>query len=376
MNSILKNRNRFRIICSENSWIEGAAVRQLQHASLLDGIVHSVGLPDIHPGKCSPVGAAYKSRGVIYPTLIGNDVGCGIGLFSTLVKRKKIKKDKWIKKLGDLNQPFDGDLETWRQVYRLDTGPHDSALGTIGGGNHFAELQCVENVLDPDTFDAFGLDENRLFVLVHSGSRSMGDVLVRKHTDRHGMKGLDADSTEARCYLTSHDEALRWAVCNRALIAHRFGSSLNAECTPVIDVCHNSITEKTDAGGTFWLHRKGAASSESQLVVIPGSRGSLTYLVKIRGDQEKSLWSLPHGAGRKWSRGSCKEKLRNRFSAGSLIQTAIGSSVICEDKNLLYEEAPQAYKNIDGVIDDLLKTDLVDVVATLKPIITYKMRKN
>lgn len=375
MNSISDNEKFYRIVCSENSWIEGDAVRQLQQASMLNGIEYAVGLPDLHPGKCSPVGAAFMSKAIIYPALIGNDVGCGVGLFSTQIKSKKIKRDKWIKKLKDLNQPFDGDLDIWRSAFGLDAGPHDIALGTIGGGNHFAELQCIEKVLDHDTIDGMGLDKNYLFILVHSGSRSIGERLLRRHTDRYGAKGLDADSDEARGYLAAHDGALKWAACNRALIAHRFGSSINAKSAPVIDVCHNSVTRKSDGKDTFWLHRKGATSSESDLSIIPGSRGSLTYLVKSRGDQEKNLWSLPHGAGRKWSRGSCKEKLRDRFKAKSLIKTSIGSHVICEDKNLLYEEAPQAYKNIDAVIEDLINADLIDVVAALKPIITYKMRK-
>jgi len=376
MNSNLSDREGVRIICSENSWIEGDAVRQLQQASALDDIAYSVGLPDIHPGKYGPVGAAYMANGIIYPALIGNDVGCGVGLFSTRIKKKKIKKDKWIKKLKGFDQPFDGDLDKWRLTFSLDAGRNDIAMGTIGGGNHFAELQSIEKVFDNTVLDALSLDKNYLVILVHSGSRSLGNVLLRKHTDMYGAKGLDADSMEARRYLANHDEALKWAACNRALIAHRFGSSIGSKCTPVIDVCHNSVVRKSDDNGAFWLHRKGAASSEAGIVAVPGSRGSLSYLVKAKGDQEKNLWSLPHGAGRKWSRGSCKEKLRDRFPAKSLIQTALGSYVICEDKDLLYEEAPQAYKNIDAVIADLIGADLIDVVATLKPILTYKMRKN
>lgn len=368
-------RQSVRNICSKNSWIEGEAVRQLQQAAALDGIVRSVGLPDMHPGKCSPVGAAFFSKGIIYPTLIGNDVGCGIGLFSTTLKRTKIKRDKWIRKLNGFDQPYSGNLDKWRLSFGLDDSQDDIALGTIGGGNHFAELQSIEKVLDDAILDMIGLDQNHLVILVHSGSRSIGDELFRDHAVKHGAKGLDADSTEARHYLAAHDKALKWAACNRALISYRFAACIGAESAPVIDVCHNSIMRKLDENGPLWLHRKGAAWSETGLVVIPGSRGSLSYLVKTKGDQEDNLWSLPHGAGRKWSRGSCKEKLRKRFPAKSLIQTAIGSYVICEDKNLLYEEAPQAYKNVDAVIEDLIRADLIDVVATMKPMITYKVRK-
>jgi release factor H-coupled RctB family protein len=369
-------RQCVRMICSKSSWIEGDAIRQLQRAASLDGIVLSVGLPDMHPGKCSPVGAAYLSESIIYPTLIGNDVGCGIGLFSIDIKRNKIKRDKWIKSLKGFDQPYEGDLDKWRLAFGLDDSQDNIALGTIGGGNHFAELQSIEKVFDNIALEELGLDKNYLVILVHSGSRSIGDALLRKHTVRHGGKGLDADSAEAQQYLAAHDEALKWAACNRGLISHRFASCISAKGTPVLDVCHNNIMKKIVDNGVLWLHRKGAATSETDFVVIPGSRGSLSYLVKAKGDQEYNLWSLPHGAGRKWSRGSCKEKLRDRFPAKSLIQTSLGSYVICEDKDLLYEESPQAYKNIDAVIADLVEDDLIEIVATMKPIITYKMRKS
>lgn len=378
---MFSDRQSARIIRSKNSWIEGDAVRQLQQTAALDGIVDCVGLPDIHPGKYGPVGAACLADGIIYPTLIGNDIGCGVGLFSTRLKKTKIKTDKWIKQLKDIDRPYDGDLENWRLRHGLEASLNDAALGTIGGGNHFAELQSVEKVVDGASFDGLGLDRNSLVILVHSGSRSIGDTLFRKHTDRFGAKGLDANSIEAKHYLAAHDEALKWAVCNRALIAHRFGSCIKAKCAPVIDVCHNSVTLKSMGDSKRWLHRKGAASTEKGFVVIPGSRGSLSYLVKARGDREnKSLWSLPHGAGRKWRRGSCKGRLRDRFPAKSLVRTSIGSHVICENKDLLYEEAPQAYKNIDAVVADLIEADLIEadlieVVATFKPLITYKTRK-
>jgi release factor H-coupled RctB family protein len=363
------------IICSENSWIEGDAIRQLRQVSELGGIVESVGLPDIHPGKFGPVGAVFLSRGIIYPTLIGGDAGCGIGMFTTDIKKKKIKKDKWIRRLKGLEQPFDDDLDVFRSSFNLDADMDPVNLGTIGGGNHFAELQSFHAVYDGAALDEFGLDKEYLLILVHSGSRSIGEALLRRHTDRYGAKGLVVESVETERYMADHDEALNWAACNRAVIAHRFGKSIGAECGPAIDICHNSVTQKVYDNQTVWLHRKGAANAETGLVVVPGSRGSLSYLVKPKGDQRQNLWSLPHGAGRKWKRGGCKERLRDRFPVKSLIQTSLGSYVICEDRDLLYEEAPQAYKNIDAVISDLKNADLVDVVATMKPIITYKTRK-
>ena len=91
--------------------------------------------------------------------------------------------------------------------------------------------------------------------------------------------------------------------------------------------------------------------------------------------KQDNAWSLAHGAGRRWNRRSAKARLQDRYRADSLVRTEIGSAVICEDKELLYEEAPQAYKSIGIVISDLVEAGLIHVVATLKPLITYKVRR-
>ena len=107
-------------------------------------------------------------------------------------------------------------------------------------------------------------------------------------------------------------------------------------------------------------------------MVVPGSRGALSYLLKPVSEQWENLWSLAHGAGRKWNRKSCKERLSSKYTAKDFLYTSLGSRVICHDKTLLYEEAPQAYKNIETVIEDMKREGLVKVIATLKPVITYK----
>ena len=124
-----------------------------------------------------------------------------------------------------------------------------------------------------------------------------------------------------------------------------------------------------------FIHRKGAVAADSEFVVIPGSRGSLSYLVKPTGDGESHAWSLAHGAGRKWSRSDARQRMRERFSVSELAQTPLGGRVICEDRDLLYEEAPAAYKNIEAVVQDLVAAGLVSVIATLRPLLTYKTRK-
>ncbi len=116
-------------------------------------------------------------------------------------------------------------------------------------------------------------------------------------------------------------------------------------------------------------------AADSDFVVIPGSRGSLSYLVKPIGNGEGHAWSLAHGAGRKWARSEARLRMRERFSVAELAQTGLGSRVICEERDLLYEEAPAAYKNIEAVVEDLVDTGLVSVIATFRPLLTYKTRK-
>jgi release factor H-coupled RctB family protein len=101
----------------------------------------------------------------------------------------------------------------------------------------------------------------------------------------------------------------------------------------------------------------------------------MSYIVVPREAGDRHAFSIAHGAGRKWSRSESRGRLEKRFSPKDLIRTELGSHVICEDKELLYEEAPQAYKNISVVIDDLVQAGLVDVIATLKPVVTYKVRR-
>jgi release factor H-coupled RctB family protein len=360
-----------RLFASTQSWIEGEAVRQLYATAKLDGVRQAVGFPDLHPGKGSPVGAAFVSECMIYPHLIGGDIGCGMALFKTDLVHEDAKLDRWAKLEFNLEHPWDEDVGDFLAERDLESTEFDAALGTIGGGNHFAELQTVEKVLDAAEFKKLGLGKQQLVVLVHSGSRGLGESILRAHVDQHFGSGVEADSLAAEEYLRAHDFAVRWAKTNRELIARRFIAPLGAGAECLWDGCHNSITRQ-EAG---WIHRKGAVAAESDFVVIPGSRGSLSYLVKPTGDGESHAWSLAHGAGRKWARSDARQRMRERFSTTELAQTPLGGRVVCEERNLLYEEAPAAYKNIEAVVADLVAAGLVSVIATVRPLLTYKTRK-
>ncbi|WP_434387354.1 RNA ligase RtcB family protein [Melittangium boletus] len=366
-----------RVIASPQSWVEGEALRQLEAVARLPGMRAAVGLPDLHPGKGAPVGAAFASHGVFYPFLVGNDIGCGMGLWALDLPVRKARPERWAARL-DLEGPWDGDAEGMLARHGVKPCGFEASLGTVGGGNHFAEVQRVEAVHDPATFAALKLDATRLLLLVHSGSRGLGEAILRAHVDRHGAGGLAEDSPEAHAYLTRHDQAVGWARANRATIAARVMRGVGAGEGPggprVLDVCHNSVTPRVHAGERHWLHRKGAAPSDEGLVVIPGSRGALSYLVRPLGDGEAHAHSLAHGAGRKWTRTHARERMRERFTADALQRTAFKSHVVCEDRDLLFEEAPPAYKAIDRVVGDLVEAGLVRVVATLAPVLTYKTR--
>jgi release factor H-coupled RctB family protein len=164
------------------------------------------------------------------------------------------------------------------------------------------------------------------------------------------------------------------AKTNRALIARRFVEGIGTEAECLWDGCHNSITRCESEGDTLWVHRKGAVVADGETVVIPGSRGSLSYLVKPTGDGESHAWSLAHGAGRRWARSETRLRMRERFGMHQLTQTPLGGRVICEQRELLYEEAPAAYKNIEDVVQDLVDAKLISVIATFRPLLTYKTR--
>lgn len=369
------------VIANDDTWIESSAVAQLEKTAQLTGITHAAGMPDLHPGRGYPIGAVFRSEGVIYPALVGSDIGCGMSLWQTNLKSHRLNLDKLEKRLTGLDEPLDeswSDLITEEQSARgLACTGFDAALGTIGGGNHFAEFQQVDEVYCSDTATRLSLDPTALVLMVHSGSRGLGEKVLRDHVTAYSHDGLAEGSEAFAVYMHRHDEALRFAELNRLLIAKRMLDVLRADGSALLDVNHNLVTPFM--GG--WLHRKGATPADCGPVVIPGSRGDFSYLVEpilaasgADFPNARSLCSLAHGAGRKWQRSECKGRLDKRYRVKDLERTRFGSRVICNDKGLIYEEAPEAYKQIDSVIASLLDAGLVRLIARFKPVITYKTR--
>jgi release factor H-coupled RctB family protein len=363
-----------RLFASGRSWIEEDAIRQLYATARLDGLRLAAGFPNLCVGKGGPTGAAYVTESVVFPHLISQDVGCGMALFQLDLVRSDSKLDRWAKIPFDLEHPWIDDITEVLAEFDLPSTEFDDVLGTLGGGAHFAELQSAEEVLNAREFRKLGLGKQQLVVLVHSGSRGLGESTQHAYLAERQATACESESFHAAAYLRGHDLAVTWAKVNRELLAARFAQALGAEVDRLWDGCHNSITRQVNDDGIAWVHRKGAVVAEGDAVVIAGSRGSLSYLVKPSGDGTGRAWSLANGAGRTWARSEARLRVRERFAREQLLQTSLGSIVVCGKRDLLYEEAPTAYKNIEAVIEDLVEAGVVTVIATFRPLLTYKTR--
>lgn len=370
-NYIRELKAHIHLIASPDTWIEGKAIQQLETTAQLEGIQKAVGMPDLHPGRGYPVGAAFFSTDRIYPALVGNDIGCGMALWQTNIRASSFKLDKAQKQLGSIDMPL-----TEHSKQQLLPGANTQAPGTIGGGNHFAEIQRIDTIFDDPLAQKLELSEQHLQLLIHSGSRGKGEQILQSHIAQFNHSGLPYGSPEFYNYMHQHRDALFQAWENRFLIALRILERLKTHGTPVLDIFHNLITYTQVGAVHGWIHRKGAAPSDMGVIVIPGSRGDYSYIVKptAKHNHVTTLHSLAHGAGRKWMRSDCASRL-TRFSTEQLKRSALGSRLICSNSELVYEEAPQAYKPIINIIDALEGAGLITKVARLKPVLTYKTQK-
>jgi len=229
-----------KVIAHKTDYEKEAEVQLRNVALKHKDVLFSIGMPDLHPGNGYPIGSSVITNNIIYPPLIGTDIGCGMSFVKTSIPTKNIKPktvEKWAKNLRSIDTylewdhaelgKFDLKWATKESVpILLDHGKdHFHQLGTIGAGNHFCELQKFEEVLDQELFDETMFDKDKAYILVHSGSRSYGkqilDNFVTKY-QKKGIKGFTPDMPEYTEYLEKHDDACNYARRNRALIAYRF----------------------------------------------------------------------------------------------------------------------------------------------------------
>ncbi len=390
-------------------WMEGEALRQLDRLTTLPGCLCAVGMPDLHAGLHAPIGVAVAFADRVRPRLIGGDAGCGarlIGLPKVSMSGDALERRAREATLGpvlpDLSpaalcqaaweagprglltleglpealaercaaEPDDDEPPSAPFPATFDAEAFGRALGTTGGGNHFLEASLVERVLDKAAAARAGLVAGGMAVLAHSGSRGLGAALAARWSDDE-LQGpaIDAWRAELR-------GAVRYARANRLLLAWQMLTALGAARSSKIgggfDLVHNTVVPITLDGQPAYLHRKGCAPAEAdQLTVVLGSRGAHSWVMRGLG-HPGALSSVAHGAGRKMTRTEASAKVKARHTRASLQRTALGGRVICDDPALLYEEHPDAYKDVEPVVDALVSFGAAARVAALRPVLTVK----
>ena len=428
------------------------SLEQLQNVATLPGIVDAaLGMPDIHQGYGFPVGGVAAMElpdGVVSPGGVGYDINCGVRLLALPVSAVELgeRREPLVHELsraipagtgkrGALRLSREELDEVLREGPRalvargigraedlertesegwlagadpaaVSTRAHERGagqLGTLGAGNHFIELQHVESVLDPVTAGVFGLREDQVTVLIHSGSRGLGHQVCTDSVRtmdtvrvRYGITLPDrqlacapASSPEGRAYLAAMAAAANFAFANRHAMAHAVRGAIAcilgpdvAEATQqVYDVAHNVAKVERHGGREVLVHRKGAtrafpAGSEEipsdyravgQPVFIPGSMGTSSFVLAGEpGSMERSFGTTCHGAGRAMSRTGA----RKRIGGGEVRRQleAQGVVVRCPSNKGLAEEAPFAYKDVERVVGVVARAGLARRVVRLVPI--------
>ncbi len=398
------------LLSGPDVWMEGEATHQLAAVAGVEGCIRVAGMPDLHPGRGVPIGAVVATRDVVHPQLVGGDAGCGARLVATTVERmnpdqlERRLRDGFADELFESADPAALFEAVWRHGARglaalegvpdglrrlaalepdrdddlppsADARPYrvgfERSLGTIGGGNHFAEISRVGPVLDREAGARIGLERGALVVLAHAGSRGLGTALAATW----GTRVLR--STERDHYLAELAGACRFARANRLALTYRLLAALGALRDHTLrgsfDVSHNDIRNEAVAGTAAWIHRKGAAPAPADaLTIVLGSRGAPSWIMKGAGS-EAGLRSVAHGAGRRMKRSEAQDKLKAKYRRAALGRTPLGGRVICDDKALLFEEHPDAYKAIEPVIQALETHGAATRVAALTPIATVKL---
>jgi tRNA-splicing ligase RtcB len=372
--------------------IEEGALGQARNLANLPFVYKHVAImPDAHFGYGMPIGGVMATEGVIIPNAVGVDIGCGMCALRTSLTDLSTAKLKEIMAgirskvpLGFKHHPHPQDRALLPMVpdgHTLDDLPvvareYGNALtqiGTLGGGNHFIEIQKGS--------DGF------IWIMVHSGSRNIG-FQVANFYNRLAMElnakwgsaipknwqlaFLPLDSPAGRRYQLEMEYCIEFALANRRLMMERIQEVFITAAAPVtfssfINIAHNYAALETHFHHNVIVHRKGATSArEGELGIIPGSQGAPSYIVRGRGNPE-SFSSCSHGAGRKMGRKEAQRRLDLQEEAGRLDRQGILHSIRSR-RDL--DEAAGAYKDVDRVVENQI--DLVEVVVALRPLAVIK----
>ncbi|WP_412539015.1 RtcB family protein [Longispora sp. K20-0274] len=432
------------------------------HTATFDRVVLT---PDVHKGAGIPIGTVLRTRGALIPQAVGNDINCGMRLETTTLTvddvrprldslerrlrhlffeggraialsgahREALLRDGLPGLLAEPGRPADGiwsalrpgDLAAADRIHRASYPTstaepfadwirsaggtsHDSIIGSVGGGNHFVELQYVAAVHDGPTAYAWGLTPGRVVLMAHSGSLSLGHQANASGADQARAAWpaglplpdnrilpmlLDERSAARRQrYLDAFGNAANFAVGNRFFLSLMMRAGLAAECgdldaSLVYDAPHNLLWPSDDVV----VHRKGATPAGGysldapfgEPVIVPGSMGAASYVLRGQGS-DRTLESACHGAGRRVPRGASakgSDAELDAFLQEFRVVTPLNhrdpavnrrSDVMAAWRRDLKQEAPWAYKDIGPVVSSLSGAGVAAPVAELRPLLTVK----
>ena len=458
-----KMRASGRLYIDDESFevLEEGAVQQIVNVACLPGVYrYSIAMPDIHFGYGFPIGgvAAFNMRnGIVSPGGVGFDINCGVRLIKSNLSLEDIQDhlDELVDALfknvpsgvgskgkvklspEDINNVldygaewavengygWDEDLEVLEENGRIKAADSSKVsdkakkrgipqLGSLGSGNHFLEIQVVDEIYNEEVAKVYGLEKGMIVVMVHTGSRGCGHQVCSDYlrlmdkayktykidiADRQ-LACAPLDSKEAQNYLKAMYAAANYAWANRQMITHWIRESFeevlgksarDMDMQIIYDVAHNIAKEEThDFKGNdveVLVHRKGATRAfgpgreevplkyreVGQPVLIPGTMGTASYV--LHGTQtamEETFGSTAHGAGRILSRSQAKKDYNPEDIVNNMESNGI--KVKATSKNVIAEEAPGAYKDVDSVVRVSDSTGIAKLVCKVKPLAVTK----
>lgn len=366
--------------------------QEVENICKLPFIHHHLALmPDAHGGKGMPIGGVLATKGVVIPNAVGVDIGCGMCAVKTNVRVEDVTQEVLRKKIlrgirkqiplgmahhkqaqpeEYMPQGFDTDSMT---VIRRELTSTHKQVGTLGGGNHFIEIQRD--------------DEGWMWIMIHSGSRNLGKQVGDYYNNKAeslnrrwysvvpseiNLPFLPLKTDEFRQYWAEMEYCVAFALCNRSLMMQRIeeviGDTLSgAEFEPIINIAHNYAAWENHFGENCIVHRKGATLATAGTTgIIPGSQGTCSYITEGLGNPE-SFMSCSHGAGRRLSRTAARNELSLEEEIGRLERLGVIHAIRGRDD---LDEAAGAYKNIDEVM--AAQSDLVRICTRLSPLAVIK----
>lgn len=382
--------NRLVKIWTDN--VEESAMSQIENLTTLPFLFHHLAImPDVHAGMGMPIGGVLACKDVVIPNAVGVDIGCGmcavktnwkVSDIPTEVIRKEIMKgireriplgmDHHKEPQDEKHLPQGYDIDKLEVVNRrLHSIQYE--VGTLGGGNHFIELQKDE--------------EDTLWIMIHSGSRNLGKQVgdfynkLAASLNARWYSSVSPDlrlpflargSKEFGMYWDEMKYCVDFALCNRRLMMERIEEVIanalkDIEFEPMINIAHNYAAVENHFGSNVIVHRKGATLAQEGVIgIIPGSQGTASYIVEGLGNPD-SFCSCSHGAGRVMSRKMAINTLDMRQEVEMLEAKGIVHAIRSQDD---MQEASGAYKDIEEVIAN--EADLVRVRTKLLPVAVIK----